>query len=178
MLLSTMYRPDNSESRAITEEQQRLANTAYDIPEHFHKISGCNNDEIFKDLFNSWVDRCKCCAEKMGYCEALYSGLGELLSYSPKGSDGIFPQEFVRTFLGNNKSERVTNAFIAGKINQRGGHTVTGGMAEKERALSYYADAEKIRVEYPVTAALLERLRDGYKRDSLYEQKRALMDFH
>ena len=178
MLLSKMYRPDNSENRTITEEQRRFANLAYDILEHFHKIPGCNNDEISEELFRNWVYRCKCYADKAECCKAFEIGMGKLLSHSPKGSDGIFPHEFVRTFLENNKSKTLTNEFIVGKVNQRGVHTVTGGIAEKELALSYYADAEKIRVEYPVTAAILERLGDDYKRDSLYEQKRELMDFY
>lgn len=177
MLLSGMYRLDYSEDDEITEEQRRFANIAYDILEHFHKIPGCNNDEISEEQFYSWVYKCKSYAENVGYCKAFELGIGRLLSYSPKGSDGIFPHEFVRSYLENNESETLTREFIVGKLNQRGVHTVTGGIAEKELALSYYADANKIRVAYPVTAAILERLGDDYKRASLYEQKRELMDF-
>jgi len=38
-------------------------------------------------------------------------------------------------------------------------------------------DAKKMRITHPQTAAILDKLADSYWQESLYEQKRELMDF-
>ena len=76
-----------------------------------------------------------------------------------------------------NHSEKLINGFITGKRNQRGVHVVTGGLAEKEIAKRYQEDASAIRLSYPHTAAVLEKLSDCYRQESLYEQKSELLDF-
>ena len=59
----------------------------------------------------------------------------------------------------------------------RGVHTVTGGMEEKEISIKYREDASKLHISYPHTAAILEKLAECYWQESLYEQKRELLDF-
>lgn len=73
--------------------------------------------------------------------------------------------------------EKLIEGFISGKQSQRGVHTVTGGMEEKEISIKYREDASKLHISYPHTAAILEKLAECYWQESLYEQKRELLDF-
>ena len=61
--------------------------------------------------------------------------------------------------------------------NQRGFHVVTGGLEEKEISDKYRVNASKIRISYPRSAALLDKIAQSYMQESLYEQKRELLDF-
>lgn len=111
-----------------------------------------------------------------------YSGsfaycFGRVLSYAPIGDDGIFPHEMVRDYFEHTHCEKLIEGFISGKQPQRGVHTVTGGMEEKETSFKYREDASKLHISYPHTAAILEKLAKCYWQESLYEQKRELLDF-
>ena len=50
-------------------------------------------------------------------------------------------------------------------------------MEEKETSIKYREDASKLHISYPHTAAILEKLAKCYWQESLYEQKRELLDF-
>lgn len=50
-------------------------------------------------------------------------------------------------------------------------------MEEKEISIKYREDASKLHISYPHTAAILEKLAECYWQESLYEQKRELLDF-
>lgn len=51
-----------------------------------------------------------------------------------------------------------------------------GGIEEKKIADKYYDDAKKIRIQYPNTASLLDKLGDSYRNQSIYDQEE-LVDF-
>lgn len=44
-------------------------------------------------------------------------------------------------------------------------------------SIKYREDASKLHISYPHTAAILEKLAECYWQESLYEQKRELLDF-
>ena len=93
------------------------------------------------------------------------------------GEDGIFPHEAVRDCIEKLHSEKLVNGFIVGKENHRGVHSVTGGLAEKEIAEKYKSNANALRIMYSQTAAVLDKLSESYRAESLYEQKRELLDY-
>lgn len=116
-------------------------------------------------------------ADSIGYSGSFAYCFGRVLSYAPTGDDGIFPHEMVRDYFEHTHCEKLIEGFIAGKQSQRGVHTVTGGMEEKEISIKYREDASKLHISYPHTAAILEKLAECYWQESLYEQKRELLDF-
>lgn len=113
----------------------------------------------------------------IGYNGSFAYCFGRVLSYAPLGDDGIFPHEVVRDYFEHTHSEKLIKGFIYGKQSQRGVHTATGGMEEKEISIKYHEEASKLRISYPHTAAILEKLAECYWQESLYEQKRELLDF-
>ena len=176
-LLKLIYKSDDSINNPISSEQKQKSSNAYKILGLFRRIPGCSINKISDECFNEWISKVKGYALESGYRTAYELGVGKLLSYSPDGSDGVFPHEIVRNYLEKNRGETMAREFIIEKINQRGAFYGSGGVGEKEIACSYYDHASKIRVLYPYTASLLERLGNNYKLESMYEQRRELMDF-
>ena len=157
------------------------------LPKPFLSVHKCSNLAVvpFDPIF-PW----NCCMiVKKGRYQSVaaqrfitYSGsfaycFGRVLSYAPIGDDGIFPHEMVRDYFEHTHCEKLIEGFISGKQPQRGVHTVTGGMEEKETSIKYREDASKLHISYPHTAAILEKLAKCYWQESLYEQKRELLDF-
>lgn len=175
--ISKCCKSDEPSEEELNEERQLQSQTAYEVLDLFRSIPGCNESEQSADIFSSWISEASEFATSLGYSKAFEACLGKLLSYSPVGADGIFPHEIVRDFLERNNSHSIENNLIIWTSNQRGVHVVTGGLAEKEIANSYYNNSQVIKITYPKTSSILARLGDDYKRDSQYEQKQELLDF-
>ncbi len=176
-LITMNYKPDSGVDPVSTDFSDEQCRIAYEIVDLFKTIPGCDGTTISEMEFSEWVAAAQKYAEQIGYKNSFVHCFGRVLSYAPVGSDGIFPHETVRGFLEKTRNDKLVSGFILGKQNQRGVHTVTGGLEEKEIAQKYQDDASAIRVSYPHTAAILEKLSECYKEESLYEQKRELLDF-
>ncbi|HZJ76802.1 MAG TPA: hypothetical protein VFC70_03735, partial [Oscillospiraceae bacterium] len=177
LFISKCYKSDEPSEEELTEERQLQSQTVCEVLDLFRSIPGCNEGEQSADIFNSWISEASEYATLLGYSKVFEVCLGKLLSYSPMGTDGIFPHEIVRDFLEGNNSHSIENELIIWKRNQRGVHVVTGGLAETKIANRYYNNSQVIKITYPKTSSLLARLGDDYKRDSQYEQKQELLDF-
>ncbi|MHB8637984.1 MAG: hypothetical protein ACYC96_16110 [Fimbriimonadaceae bacterium] len=102
--------------------------------------------------------------------------LGEWFAHSPRGADGGFPHEAVRTIIDDLESSELENGFVIGVLNSRGvttRHMGEGGDQERTLAASYDSDAEKAKVKWPRTAAALRVLRDSYLDQAKQEDSRA-----
>ena len=176
-VISKCCRPDIPFEEVKSSEEQAQTKMASEILCLFKSVPGCNDHLISADKFHSWVTEAREYAVSLGYSKAFEIYLGKLLSYSPVGSDKIFPHEIVRTFLELNSSPSMINSFITEKMNQRGVYFASGGKTEKEMADNYYNDAQTLRIDYPKTSAILTQIGDSYRSESQYEQQRELLDY-
>ena len=176
-ILTKCSKPDEPSGEKPDEDAQTQAHTAYEVLNLFKSIPGCNETNISADTFLSWMNEAGEYATGLGYSKAFNHWVGRLLSYAPVGADGIFPHEIVREFIEKNDVPRIADNFIVWKQNQRGVHAITGGIEEKDISNRYYNDSQALRIAYPRTSAILERLGDAYKRESQREQKQELLDF-
>lgn len=175
-LISMAFKRDNS-TTPPSDDKRKWADYAYRIISKFKRIPGCNADIQSEEVFLNWVNQAKDIADRMKYSKAFELCLGKLLSYAPTGDDGIFPHEIIRNLFENNNSEIIIGEFLTEKYNQREAHILTEGAEEEKIAQKYFEDANKIRIEYPHTAAILDELGGQYLGESRYEQKMAQMDF-
>lgn len=110
-------------------------------------------------------------------CERDYDGqIGEVLSCSPDGKDGMWPAEEVRVILETLKSSRLEAGMIRGRLNRRGVTSrgvFVGGRQENAVADSYWDNARKTNARSPRTAAMHTVLAQEYERDALREDTRA-----
>lgn len=176
-LITFNYKPDPGSDFTVKKHSDDQGRLAYEIVELFKVVPGCGENPISEREFREWTTVAQEYANSIGYNGSFAYCFGRVLSYAPIGDDGIFPHEVVRDYFEHTHSEKLINGFISGKQSQRGVHTVTGGMEEKEISIKYREDASKLQISYPHTAAILEKLAECYWQESLYEQKRELLDF-
>lgn len=176
-LITYNYKPDPGSDFTLKEHSDDQRRLAYEIVEIFKVVPGCGETPISEREFKEWVTVAQEYADSIGYNSSFAYCFGQVLSYAPLGDDGIFPHEVVRDYFEHTHSEKLIKGFIYGKQSQRGVYTATGGMEEKEISIKYHEEASKLRISYPHTAAILEKLAECYWQESLYEQKRELLDF-
>lgn len=176
-LLTYNYKPDPGSDFTMKEHSGDQRRLAYEIVELFKVVPGCGETPVSEMEFKEWVAAAQEYADSIGYSASFAYCFGRVLSYAPVGEDGIFPHEMIRDYFEHTHSEKLINSFISGKQSQRGVHAVTGGIEEKEISIKYREDASKLRISYPHTAAILEKLAEYYWQESLYEQKWELLDF-
>lgn len=176
-LITYNYKPDSDSATSVTEYSPEQGRLAYEIVDLFKKIPGCDGVSISEEEFVTWITTAQEYAASIGYTRSFFYCLGRLLSYAPVGNDGIFPHEVVRNYFELTHNEKLVTGFVVETQSQRGVHVVTGGLEEKEISNKYREAASKLRMAYPHTSAVLDKLADCYLQESLYAQKQELLDF-
>ena len=103
--------------------------------------------------------------------------LGQILSYSPDGADGIWPAECVRRIFEKPHSETLENNFVIGRKNQRGVYTLTAGKEEEKIAAHYKQLADKMQLSFPMTASILSKISDDYYYQAKAERAQELRGY-
>lgn len=142
------------------------------IPPGYDSASG----DFDPDTLRSWVlEVCR------GLTERGLSGIGgvfvgELLSGSPTGKDGVWPAEPVRDLVEALESEHLEDGFVSGAVTSRGrtAHlTLEGGEQERGLAGLYREVASKIDTRSLRTAGVLRRLADHYEEEARRRDEQA-----
>ncbi len=163
-LLISVYKSDDGVSENDTEQKKQFAIIADTALNRVHRIPGYSfeNKTIDENEFKRWINETDALARENHYTASHHDVLGRILSYSPVGSDGVWPAECVREVFESLHSDELEQSFIIGKQNQRGAYTQTAGKDEEAIAERYRQDAEKIQISYPFTADILFRLSARY----------------
>jgi len=101
------------------------------------------------------------------------SKVGEVLARAPPHDDGIWPCSVAREFLRKG-SVHLRRGLWTGKINSRGvvvRSMTAGGALERDLATRYRADAERLRLEWPETAKLLDDMAKECDYIAVHEDK-------
>ena len=175
-LLTFAYLSDDGFSKSKSKNRKHFAEVAFSALHKICRIPGYSveSETIDENKFNHWVDATTFLASNNKYKEAHDIVLGQILSYSPNGTDGIWPAECVRHVFEKSHSDSLENNFIIGKTNQRGVYTVTAGKEEEKIAAQYKMQADKLQIMYPLTAAILLRISDNYYYQAECERAREL----
>lgn len=130
---------------------------AYTLLGMFRQLPGFSDENIDKEVFNSWMDEAlKKCSKKWHFF------IGQLLSYSPLGTDGIWPHEIVRDFIERNYSDEIEVGIIQGLFIQRGVYICTEGKEENKIAEKYGVNAIKIAAKWPNCSLMLNKIKQKY----------------
>lgn len=109
-----------------------------------------------------WIRKVQSVCRGFGRLESGDYRIGELLSKSPDGIDGIWPCEPVRDALEKVYSEEIKQGFRTGRINSRGARMGFDGGPEREIEREYLESAERIKYSHPKTSKILQELADYY----------------
>ena len=102
--------------------------------------------------------------------------IGELLSGSPTGRDGVWPAEPVRDLLEDIESRPMEDGLVAGAMTNRGLTThgiLEGGGQERALAGRYREMVAKIDTKWLRTAGALRRLADHYEQEGRWRDDQA-----
>lgn len=95
--------------------------------------------------------------------------IGEMLSGSPEGGDGVWPAEPVRDLLDEPEADRLAEGFLAGVANNRGvtvRRPFEGGRQERNLAARYDGWADRITATWPQATLVLKQCADRLREDA------------
>jgi hypothetical protein len=172
--------PEEESQQIPFEIRQRQAKNAWELLNLINRLPGQENGNLDKSVLASWIQQARegCIKKSRGAIGD--EQIGQILSLSPVGADGLWPHEAVRDLLESLENEHVELGMEIGRSNQRGITTRAlgeGGEQERKLAEEYQDAARALQDNWPRTAAMLMRMASGYKRDAAYEDHHAdLMD--
>ncbi|GGH04726.1 hypothetical protein GCM10007420_21510 [Glycocaulis albus] len=156
--------------------EQFFAERGYQLIDRLKRLP-CHDDEgnLSSQKLIKWVETARKIGEEISRLEMTDHSIGQLLSASPDGEDGVWPCEAVRDVMELVQSEAMCSGFTTGKYNRRG---VTwrgeGGQQERELATRYKGWANAIRYTHPFTAThVLDQMSESYTRDANWHDSEA-----
>jgi hypothetical protein len=139
-------------------------------------LPGFNDNTI---ELNTWISQTRNLLKDANLLEKGDYILGEYLARCPNGNDGIWPHEAVRDVIEEIRSKDFERGFFLSKLNSRGTtwrSPYDGGKQERDLKSQYENDAEKLKLLYPHTAAILCNIADHYYNDALYHDNQVKLE--
>ncbi|WP_309896655.1 hypothetical protein [Archangium sp.] len=155
----------------VDEMAATKARTAYEILSAWEGVPGdelSNAEEREEQLF-SWATAALDLTRKRGHESGGIIEGAKVLARAAPAEDGAWPCLAARKFLEQDGSERLARSVYTAKRNLRGVYSKglqEGGAQERELAEEFKRDADKLRNDWPRTAALLDELASTYLRDA------------
>ncbi len=181
-LLKVLFRAEGEEPTGEPDPvKKQMAEQAFHLLEELHTIPGyCPTDSgetVDVDALRTWVFEVRRLAKEAGRLDVCDSQIGQILSYSPQSPDGTWPCEEIRNLIEDIQSPGIESGLRIGKYNQRGVICRgKGGKQEWDLAADYRKLADKVRVEWPRTAAVLDGLAKGYEEEARHWDEQAKWD--
>jgi hypothetical protein len=177
-LLKILYRAEGEERvEAPDEDKKAVAEQAFHLLHEMTRVPGQDEaGSIDGKRLRDWVVRSRELAAKLDRLKVCDIQIGELLSHSPESPDGTWPCREIREVLEEIQSPEIERGLHTGKMNQRGvtSRSLTeGGKQEWALAKQFRAYAEKIRMEYPRSATVLDGLASSYEHQARREDEQA-----
>ena len=177
-LVSWLFKPDKGEREVEDIDEESLKNRAENAWELLRTISvlpGRQDDgSVDSEKLREWVLRAREQLDLAGRKKIGDDQIGQILSKSSPGADGIWPHEAVRDLIEELQCRELEEAMGTGIRNSRGVTTRSpyeGGGQERELAKKYREQAQKIKLQWPRTSELLRRLERSYEREADWEDR-------
>lgn len=181
LLNAAYFAEDESRDQKISEDQKYLGKQAYKLLDEIKIIPGYQTDEsggkVDQNKLCDWVNGARKLAtenKRLKVCDAI---IGKILSYSPTSTDGSWPCVEVRNLLEVIQSQKLENGLCIGRYNQRGViMRDVGGKQERDLANVYRVLAEKVRIHWPRTAAMLDSIAKNYEGEAKFHDEQAKIE--
>lgn len=157
------------------EKRSALGTAAYRLLSNIKRIPGTDeNGKIDENALRAWVKEAQSLCAKYGRAEVGDEQIGEILSASRIGTDGVWPCEEVRKVLEECGTSDVEEGFQIGVYNSRGVHARgEGGEQERTLAEKYRNWSRQLAFEYPYVAKVVEGIAAKYGREAAWEDSEA-----
>jgi hypothetical protein len=157
------------------EKRSAIGTAAYQLLANIKRIPGSDdNGKIDEGVLRAWVKEAQSLCARYGRAEIGDHKIGELLSASSVGRDGIWPCEEVRKVLEECGTRDIETGVQFGVYNSRGVHARSEG-GDQERALAEkYRDwSRKLAFEYPYVANVVRGIAAEYDREAQWQDSEA-----
>jgi hypothetical protein len=160
-------RADGADDQDVRPE---VASHAWQVLHDVGRLPGADEQgSIDPEALRAWVTAARRLLAEADRAELGDSKIGEFLSRSRPGSDGIWPAEPVRDLIEELRSDPFEDGLRCGRFNQRG-TTVRdpydGGTQEATLAASLREDAARLQPRWDRTARNLRTMAEGYEADA------------
>jgi hypothetical protein len=178
-VISAMYRAyseSGSDVEVVTESQKTLASQAYRLMESWTTLPGFQDGRLDGTTLQAWVrdaHRLGVNAER-GAVGDVY--IGRILSHATPDQDGVWPPKPVRELLEELRNDHIENGIVSGVHNKRGVTSrgmLDGGSLERAEARQYRSWGDAVKLEWPRTASLLERIASGFDQSARHHDEDA-----
>lgn len=179
-LVTRVFRAEGEETRILTPEDSNMNIASWELLDSWRIIPGTDIDgNINPEYLFDWVTKVQTALQQSNRQKIGDEQIGQLLSGSPKGSDGAWPHEAVRALIEKAVSPDIERGFTIGHYNSRG-TTIRGpyegGVQERDLAQEYYGYATSIEFQSHRTAELLRRIAQDYERQAKREDDEASLN--
>lgn len=172
-LVTLIYRRAGADTREATEAEANRAELAFQVLESWSSLPALSADRTVDALkLTEWVDGALAGTAAEGRGEVGAELVGEVLSTSPQGADGIWSHEAVRGEIERLRDERVEEGFRRAVYNSRGVVTKSpfeGGEQERKLARRYGVWASAAGDQWPRVRGVLREIATDYRRDAARE---------
>lgn len=165
-IVSTAYRAAGEEPRELNEQERDLAQKVYDILHSANHIPGTRQDgTIDATALTEWVNETR---QGLKECKRLAIGdqcIGRILQHAKHDKNEVWPPLVIRDLLEKLRSDDIELGLQVAERNARGAtwrNFTSGGEQERVLSAHYLAQAEKVRLKWPRTAAMLRRIAKEY----------------
>lgn len=140
---------------------------AFAILREWRRPPGLNDDgTVENDVLQKWVTATRRMLKEADRTSIGDECIGEVLSGSPNGVDGIWPAEPIRQLMENLKSDSLDRGLAIGKQNSRGVTSrgvFDGGRQEEGLANQYDIWSKQVMTRWPRTGRLLREMARSYR---------------
>ncbi len=178
-LVARVYRGKSEERRTLNKEEQDLAEHSWWVLEGWREVPGVREDgTVDGDHLVGWVKKARLALAELDRADIGDEMIGRLLSASPEGNDGIWPNESVRNIVDEIGSTSIETGMEVGIFNSRGVTTRSpydGGQQERALAQEYRKWAQETAAKWPRTTRVLRSIAESFERDAKRHDVRAEM---
>jgi len=178
-VVSLVYRAEGEEPHKLSDDEEARSMRAYELLEswRWHPLPGMpDGGEIQPSALRDWVLTARKILLAAGRLAVGDQTIGQVLSGSPAGNDGIWAHPCVRDLIEEIQSDDFEKGIVVGLLNSRGVVTRSlqeGGEREREEAKKYEDWAKAVSHRWGRTAALLRRMESRYLTYAKDEDQRA-----
>ena len=180
-VVAAAYRADGEDEprEGVSDDRAEEARTAYGLLQSWRAIPGSPPGKAIDPVgLHEWVRETRALLAASDRATVGDLAIGETLSGSPDGGDGLWPAEPIRDVIELVQSEELEQGIATGVANARGVVTRDlreGGRQEWELHARYEQLAEGVNDRWPRTAAMLRRIAQRYRWGAEEEDKRAAL---
>ena len=175
-LISRVFRGKNEPDRVHDEQAAAQAAHAWQVLRNWRTVPGSRDDDsIDGDHLERWVSEARLLLSEGDRADIGDEQIGQLLSGSPHGSDGVWPAEPVRDLVERIGSKDLENGIHVGRLDR--GFTsrdvYEGGKQERALVADYRSWSEQTAARWPRTSRLLREIGASYEREAAREDREA-----